>query len=89
MDVNVNKKKILFEIDTDAPVSIINVKDQQQFFAGKKLYAPDMELVRFCNTNIGIEGMLNVAVEYGTERVSLPLYETPTARPSKYAKLAV
>ncbi|XP_062713385.1 uncharacterized protein K02A2.6-like [Aedes albopictus] len=76
LDVKVDGKEVRFEVDTGAPVSIINVDDHRRFFGGKKLRPPNMELVSFCNTNIGIEGMLDVAVEYGAERVSLPLYVT-------------
>ncbi|XP_062699430.1 uncharacterized protein K02A2.6-like [Aedes albopictus] len=76
LDVKVDGKEVRFEVDMGAPVSMINVDDHRRFFGGKKLHPPNMELVSFCNTNIGIEGMLDVAVGYGAERVSLPLYIT-------------
>ncbi|XP_062539126.1 uncharacterized protein K02A2.6-like [Armigeres subalbatus] len=74
LNVLVNGKNIRFELDTGSPIIIVSAKCKDRYFSGLRLRDCSTNIVSYCGTSIEALGIIDTRVEYGGEKVTLPLY---------------
>nr|XP_029711531.1 uncharacterized protein K02A2.6-like [Aedes albopictus] len=74
LDMRVNGKNIRFEVDTGSPVSIVSAKCRDRYFCESRMRGCTTNLVSYCGTSIDVLGIIDASVEYGSGKVTLPLY---------------
>nr|XP_029724092.1 uncharacterized protein K02A2.6-like [Aedes albopictus] len=74
LDMRVNGKNIRFEVDTGSPVSIVSAKCRDRYFSESRMRGCTTNLVSYCGTSIDVLGIIDASVEYGSGKVTLPLY---------------
>lgn len=62
-NVMVNNKSIEFEIDTGAPVTLINLDFAKQYFPFEKVKKTDIQLYSYCQTKLECLGYIDVVVK--------------------------
>lgn len=60
--LEVNKNLITFEMDTGAPVSLINLNDAKKYFPKLEVNATDMDLVSVCDNPLQVVGYVWVNI---------------------------
>ncbi|XP_011860127.1 PREDICTED: uncharacterized protein K02A2.6-like [Vollenhovia emeryi] len=72
----VNNKRIRFEIDSGATVTLIAQKLAKKLFSGERIHKTALQLVSYCQEPIELLGYLVVQVKHGKKTRELNLYIT-------------
>ena len=73
VEIEVNNRKLLMEVDTGAAVSIISEETQKKLFPGATLEKSSIGLRTYTLEPMTILGQISVQVKYGEQGHSLPL----------------
>ena len=82
MELEVNQKRLMMEVDTGAAVSIISMDTYQKLFSGTKLNSSNLRLKTYTGKPMPVSGELDVEVHYGSQVCSLSLTVVEGAGPS-------
>ncbi|XP_058456616.1 uncharacterized protein K02A2.6-like [Malaya genurostris] len=74
LELLLNGSKVIFEIDSGSPVSILSLSDYQKYIPGIKMHHPDTTLVSYSGNTIELFGMCAVHINYGGKNHELLLY---------------
>ena len=73
VEIEVNNRKLLMEVDTGAAVSIISEETQKKLFPGATLEKSSIGLRTYTLEPMTVLGQISVQVKYGEQGHSLPL----------------
>lgn len=74
LQLRVNGKQLVFEVDTGSPVSVISAADQRNHFPHLELGQTSNRLVSYCGAKINVLGKTLVDVISDGDLFTLPLY---------------
>ena len=80
INIVVNGRCILFEIDSGSSVTLINNSDRLKWFDNLKILPCDKEIVSYCGKKIIINGIIMVEVETNDTQTTLPIYVVESNR---------
>lgn len=80
LQLRVNGKQLVFEVDTGSPISVISASDQQCHFPHLKLVPTSDHLVSYCGATINVLGRSMVDVDSDGDLFTLPLYVVESAK---------
>ena len=73
LDLVVNGKPLVMELDTGASVSLVSEKTWKRIFLGCPLEPSEVHLSTYSGEGLKVLGEKEVKVQYGSQEVSLPL----------------
>ena len=82
VELEVNQKRLMMEVDTGAAVSIISMDTYQKLFSGTKLNSSNLHLKTYTGEPMPVSGELDVEVHYGSQVCTLSLTVVEGAGPS-------
>lgn len=81
INLDVNQIPIPFELDTGAPVTIMNRADATRYLGNLQLQPTDRRLSSYCGTEIAVHGQMEVKVSSGRDEKRLKLYVVESTKP--------
>lgn len=72
--IQVSNKHVRFEIDSGAPVSLININEYKASFTDCPLHSTKLKLISYCKTMLKVAGYIHVNVQYREVNTELNLY---------------
>ena len=82
VQLTVNNKPVIMEVDTGAAVSLMSYKTYQKLFASVPLEKTTVKLSTFTSESIPVVGQMTVDVRYGSQRGAHQLYIVKGSGPS-------
>ena len=80
VDVTMNGQQIAMELDTGAPVSLMNYDDYKKYFEHLPLLEATRGFHGYSGTPLNVAGKILVDVEYRGQTASLPIFVTRAGR---------
>ncbi|XP_046145480.1 uncharacterized protein K02A2.6-like [Osmia bicornis bicornis] len=77
-ELQVDGRRITFEVDSGAAVSLISASQAKRLFPKYRLYNTDLKLRSFCKNDIKVKGFIKVNVSYNNISGKLNLYIVDT-----------
>ncbi|XP_058827473.1 uncharacterized protein K02A2.6-like [Topomyia yanbarensis] len=80
LDLRVNGRKMVFEVDTGSPISLISAADKKYHFPHLALNSTSTQLVSYCGADINVLGKIYVDVISNDQECRLPLHVADSKR---------
>ncbi|CAH0724893.1 unnamed protein product, partial [Brenthis ino] len=82
LELQINNKKVMFEIDTGAAISVISQYIKNKYFNDSEMYKCNLKLRSYVNDLITPLGFINVDIAYDKKKMKAKLYVIENGGPS-------
>ncbi|CAH0730435.1 unnamed protein product, partial [Brenthis ino] len=82
LELQINNKKVMFEIDTGAAISVISQYIKNKYFNDSEMYKCNLKLKSYVNDLITPLGFINVDIAYDKKKMKAKLYVIENGGPS-------